>query len=148
MAEEEVRARPVLARPVVANMTAYPIFLAVVYEALSFLLPSLWVPLFVLAAIFCGVCFCLATASMAFIHFTELYAVGDGYVSISRGLIQKTSAVVPISSIVEARAVFPLLPRLLGVGSVVIMTNDGSKHVLHNIRDARSFVERIADNGI
>lgn len=92
------------------------------------------------AAIVVAAYFAFEALFASWVHLTERYTIGDGYVRIRRGWASKTSGVIPTRNIAEARAVMPLLLRMLGVGLVVIETNDGSRHVMHNIK----YPERIA----
>ena len=76
-------------------------------------------------------------------YLTERYAVGDGYVSMRRGVVSRTSSVIPVQTVTEARAVMPLMLRRFGIGFVTLRTNDGSRHVMHNVRDPEWVVRHV-----
>ncbi|MDG7021745.1 MAG: PH domain-containing protein [Nitrososphaerota archaeon] len=84
-----------------------------------------------------------SSMSALWAYLTERYAVGDGYVSIRRGVVSRTSSVIPAQTVTEARAVMPLLLRKFGIGFITIRTNDGSEHVMRNVKHPERVAESI-----
>ncbi len=133
--EEEIR--PVVKQVLLSYAAAYLLVLAT-------LMPLLWL-LRLPPPIFSAIVMLLLTADSVFmvyraaraywVHITERYVVGDDYIMIQRGWASKTSGLVQSQNISEAKAVMPLFLRTLGVGFIVIDTNDGNRHVLHNVND-------------
>lgn len=76
----------------------------------------------------------------AWYYFTEEYRVDDGVVRVRRGWLQESATTIPVENVAASSALMTVPLRWMKIGDVIISTNDGCVHVLHNVRDP----ERIA----
>jgi len=77
------------------------------------------------------------------IRLTEVYRVQKGFVLIRRGWAARKAEQIPSTNIADAVTVLPLLLRQLGVGSVLVSTNDGFVHEMRNIRNPQALTDEI-----
>jgi membrane protein YdbS with pleckstrin-like domain len=137
--------RPIIIPILIVNLLGYAIALGVT----GALLAVLHLPWFLfssaldLVAVVVGTLLGLRTASAYWMYLTERYSVQGSVLLISRGWAVKTRGQVALSNIAEAKAVMPLLLRPFRVGSVLVSTNDGSTHILYNVKDPVGFAENL-----
>ena len=91
-----------------------------------------------------GVLFFAQTAARAlWVRLTEAYKVETGFLFIRRGWATRTAEQIPSTNIADAETVLPLLLRFFGVGSILVSTNDGSVHVMKNVRHPQALADEI-----
>lgn len=141
--EEEIR--PVIRQVLAAYSVTFVLILAAPLVLLSLLSPPPFVffPVAILVLILGTAFFAFETAKAYWTYLTQRYAIGEDHVRIQRGWASKTSETIPSQNIAEVRAVMPLFLRMLGVGLVVIDTNDGNRHVLNNVKDPEGLAKTI-----
>ena len=89
--------------------------------------------------------FAINSARAAFRYLTERYIIASKYIGIERGWFDKETAIISRGNIAEVKAVRPLLLRMLSIGSVYVATNDGSVHVLYNVKHPESIVSELKE---
>jgi membrane protein YdbS with pleckstrin-like domain len=84
-------------------------------------------------------------AKAVWLSLTQTYKIDELQVEIRTGLFSRAYAAIPGHSIAIILANKPLPLRLLGVGSVVLFTNDGLQYSLHNLRSPDSITSVISE---
>lgn len=133
---------------VVAYSIAHSLFF-VLALGLMFLLPLprfVFLPAVILLMVGDLFVFAFRALGAYWVHLTQRYSVDNdgGYVRIRRGWASITSEFVPFRNISDVRAEMPLLLRMLGVGHVIMDTNDGRGHILYNVKDPQGIIEMVS----
>ena len=130
------------ARPrIIEVLLVYSLVLAVI-ALLSYALVH-YVALFI--TIIAATVFAINSARAAYRYLTERYIIASKYIGIERGWFDKETAIISRGNIAEVKAVRPLLLRMLSIGSVYVATNDGSVHVLYNVKHPESIVSELRE---
>jgi Bacterial PH domain len=143
MAEETYR--PVVKPIFLLNLIGYALVVSVVGLLLLALNPPqfLFYPLLGSVGLLAGFFLALKTAWAYWRHVTESYSLDGDALVIRRGWAIRTQGRILLRNVAEARAVVPIGLKLFGVGSIVVSTNDGREHVLHNTKDPEGIAEKI-----
>jgi len=131
------------ARPrIIEVLLVYSLVLAVI-ALLSYALLPVHIALFI--TIIAATVFAINSARAAYRYLTERYIIASKYIGIERGWFDKETAIISRGNIAEVKAVRPLLLRMLSIGSVYVATNDGSVHVLYNMKHPESIVSELKE---
>jgi len=133
---------------VVAYSIAHSLFFTLAL-GLMLLLPLpqfVFLPAVILLMVADLIVFAFRALEAYWVHLTQRYSIDNdqGYVRIRRGWASITSEVVPFRNISDVRAEMPLLLRMLGLGHVVMDTNDGKGHIFYNVKDPQGIIEMIS----
>ncbi len=131
---------------IIAYSMALSIFLVLALGLVLLLPQFVFLPAAVtLFIVMASIVFAFRALSAFWVHLTQRYVIDadGGYVRMQRGWASRTSELVPFRNISQIQAAMPFFLRMLGLGHVVIDTNDGRTHILYNMKDPQGIIERI-----
>lgn len=85
----------------------------------------------------------IAVSRLAYLRYTQYYFIGPDFVEIMEGLLTQVRMKVPSSNIDDVESVVPFITRFLGLGHVVITTNDQEIHTLYFVKRPGDLVEKM-----
>jgi membrane protein YdbS with pleckstrin-like domain len=137
--------RPAFAEPVLAYAIASALIWGVAAVAIFMLpFPSAYVgPLLEIFALPAAAFFVAKSAQTLWLNLTERYFIGAETVQMERGWFHRHTQTVPMRSVAWSGVEVSLLHRILGVGTVVIHTNDHADFWLYDLKEAMQVRERI-----
>jgi uncharacterized membrane protein YdbT with pleckstrin-like domain len=135
--------RPVLVPLLAVYIPGYLILVGVVSVAAVFFARSLFSVLTGMAASFGGIILAILLASAFWVRFTEEYSTSNNVVRIRRGYFSREEHNIPRGKIVDLQVVLPLALRPFDVGFVRVLTNDGFRYSLKNVRNPSKIVQEL-----
>jgi membrane protein YdbS with pleckstrin-like domain len=85
----------------------------------------------------------IAVGKLAYLRYTQYDSIGPDFVEIMEGLVTQIRMKIPSSNIDDVESVVPLITRFLGLGHIIITTNDQETHILYFVKKPGDLVERM-----
>ena len=137
--------RPAFTELVLAYVLASALLWGVAAIAILMLpFPGAYVaPLLEVFALPAAAFFVAKSAQALWLRLTERYLIGVETVQIEQGWFHRHARTVPMRSVAWAGVELSLFLRVLGVGTVVIHTNDHADFWLHDLKEAMRVRDQI-----
>lgn len=127
----------------VGLLVAAGLFDAALYMFVPSNLMTLAMPVFYLVPGIFLILIGIAVGRLAYLRYTQYYFIGPNFVEIMEGLLTQVRMKVPSSNIDDVESVVPFVTRFLGLGHVVITTNDQEMHTLFFVKHPGDLVEKM-----